>query len=254
MDFEAPDWRLLHSSLARRRRFAFCPVGYYLYHVPGRDGYGNHPDDWLYKLYAANHKISASAWVISLWRRSLREYYCASGSFRKRRLGSFVRGAFEREFNLLENGAYRSDPKTVNSVIELEDNIFNSSYFYNSASLRLDGLINAFQAQDVSLMLAQTPMLDFRYTGGIWAWTLGGVNFSLIPDVVWTANCRLHILDMNSYAFEQEQTASATLFRVYALRFMRIAPEFVDVYNFDPVRLTCSKVADHDDFNTLIRQ
>ena len=256
MEFEAPDWKALHSSLARRKRFSFCPVGYYLYHVPGRDGYAGSMEDWQYKVYAAKHCISGGSFAVALWRRAVREYFTPGANFRKRKLENFFRTAFEHDFSLLESAAYKRDPKIVPQVFELSENIYSGEYFYNTALLTLNNIYNSFVKNDLYLELLKTPLLDFRNNDLLWQWQLGGVIFSNAPDLVWKENNTLQILDMNTYAFPQDRSRAAMLYRVYVLRFMGIAPEQVTVNFFDP--LSCSWLEDRngdaEDFTTVFRQ
>ena len=236
MEFEAPDWKALHSSLARRKRFNFCPVGYYLFHVPGRDGYAACNSDWQYKLYAAKHCLTGSSWVITLFRECVRNYFRPGADFRKKTLLMYVKRVFEQRFNLLVMGAFRDDPKTVNSVYELEEKIFSLEYFYNKAQLELNNISNEFFAGELYLHLLKTPALDFRHAETLWQWQLGGLNFVTVPDLVWKENNTLQILDMNCYSLPQEQMRQVLLYKVYARRFMQISPDAVVVNFFDPVR------------------
>ena len=236
MEFEAPDWKALHSSIARRKRFSFCPVGYYLFHVPGRDGYAACRSDWQYKIYAAKHCLRASSWVTALFRESVRNFFRPGSDFRKKPLQVYLKKAFERRFDLLVKGAFHDDPKIVNSVYELEEKIFSPEYFYNKAQLELNNISNEFIAGELYLHLLKTPVMDFRCNEILWQWQLGGLNFSTMPDLVWKENNTLQILDMNCYAFEQEKMRQALLYKVYIRRFMQISPSAVQVNFFDPVR------------------
>ena len=235
MDFEAPAWEALHSSLARRKRFNFCPVGYYLFHVPDRDGYAGCNGDWQYEIYAAKHCLHSRSWVIALFREGVRNFFRPGVDFRKKTLLFYLRRAFEKNFNLLEMGSFRDDPKTVNSVYELEEKIFSLEHFYNIAQLELNDIVNSFTAGELYLRLLKTPVLDFRHAETLWQWHLGGLNFVTVPDLVWKENNTLQILDMNSYTFPQEQMRQALLYKVYVCRFMQIAPSAVRVNFFDPV-------------------
>ena len=230
MEFEAPDWRRLHSSLSRRRRFAFCPVGYYLHHVPGRDGYAEYADDWQYKIYAAKHMHSASGWVRSLFRGSLHKYFRAGTDFRRRNFADYLRAAFERRYNLLVPRAFEQDPKIVESVLEIERRLWSVDEFYERALYELNHLANTFMASWLFTELLQIPLLDFRDTESCWnPWQLGGVNFFNPPDLVWKKDRTLQILDLNKYFFEYEQQRAVLLYKVYASRFMSIAPEHLQV-------------------------
>ena len=233
MDFEAPDWKALHSSLSRRRRFAFCPVGYYLYHVAGRDGYADHPDDWRYMVYCAKHCISADAWVKNLFRRAAGEFFRKGSDFRKNTFPVFVRRSFERDFTLLERCEFLSDPKIVNSVVEIESGALAINSFYEQALLKLNELIDALSRQDFFEKLCRLPMVDFVVENNILCWQLGGVNFCNTPDLMYHADNQLNILDMNSYSYTQEQLRSAALLRAYCWRFRRIPPENVNIINLD---------------------
>lgn len=253
MDFEAPDWKVLHSSLARRKRFSFCPVGYYLYHVPGRDGYAGVMEDWQYKVYAAKHCISGQGFVIGLWRKAVREFFTPGVNFRRRKLENFLRTTFERDFNLLEQGAYERDPKIVPQVFELSENIFSTEQFYDRSLLALNNIYNSFIDNGIYLTLLKTPMLDFRNSDLVWQWQLGGVIFSNAPDLVWKENNTLQIVDMNSYMFQQDRRRAAMLYRVYVRRFMNIAPEMVAVNFFDPLsgEWQTDEGGDGEDFGTV---
>ncbi len=254
-DFEAPDWRALHSSLARRKRFAFCPVGYYLYHVPGRDGYAGYPGSWRYWLYTAKHRVSAAGWIMDMWRRSVSGYYLPGVNFRRRKLTSFIRSNFEREFGLLENGSYLTDPKLVKQVIELDEKIFNFQYFYDWSLHELDQLTEFFCRCSLYERLQQLPMLNFRNCRDDFQWQLGGVNFYQHPDVVWRDRNMLEILDMNSYSHAQERLRTAELYRVYAVRFMHIPESAVRVHFICPCREEYMQINESDeDFTQLFRQ
>ena len=237
MEFEAPDWKTLHSSSARRKRFSFCPVGYYLYHVAGRDGYAAHCNDWQYQIYAAKHCMRSASWVIALFRACVRDFFRPGWEFRKKSLEYCLKKRFERQFNLLEQREYQTDPKIVNSVFELNEKIYSSEYFYNKAQLLLNELYNNFIAGELYLRLLKTPVLDFRHDETLWQWQLGGVNFATVPDLVWKENNTLQILDMNTYSMPQEQARQIMLYKVYVRRFMQIAPDAVKVNFFDPVQM-----------------
>lgn len=237
MEFEAPDWRLPHSSLSRRRRFAFCPVGYYLYHVPGRDGYGAYPADWHYKLYCAKHRTHRLSWVRSLFRQAVREYFQSGDNLRKRKLENFIRSRFEREFALLVRQAYKSDPKLVAAVIELEEKIITEEYFYDSVLYELNNLCWHFQQSAVWRDLISRSALDFNFDRSVFRWQLGGINFVNEPDLLWSRGGKLCVLDMNSFDYPQEQTRAVELYCACICRFMRIKPEAVQVYCFDMQRL-----------------
>ena len=256
MDFEAPDWQALLSSVSRRRRFAFCPVGYYLYHVPGRDGYAGHREDWHYRLYAAKHQLSASAWGIELWRRSIRNYFLRNSGVRRRKLENFLRSCFEREFNLLEQRAFENDPKLVHAVLEIESGKLSLQQFYDRSLLQMSNLLAMFSAHDIYPELLSLPLPDFRDIESCWQpWQIGGVTFYNPPDLLWKRNNSLQILDMTSYAFEQERSRAAELFKAYIYCFMHIAPEAVQV-NFLDLRsgeLVCNIACD-EDFGTMYRQ
>lgn len=230
MDFEAPDWRSLHSSLSRRRRFAFCPVGYYLHHVPGRDGYASYAEEWHYKIYVAKHIHSAAGWVRNLFRESLRKYFQPGNDFRRRKFPDCLRAAFERRYNLLVPRAFELDPKIVEAVLEIERGIWNVDEFYERALYELNHLANTFTASWLFTELLQVPVLDFRDPEVCWQpWQLGGVGFYNPPDLVWKKDRTLQILDLNKYFFEYEQQRAVLLYKVYASRFMSIAPAQVQV-------------------------
>ena len=255
IEFEAPDWKALHSSLARRKRFSFCPVGYYLYHVPGRDGYAACSSDWQYKIYAAKHCMHAESWVIALFRESLRKFFRPGADFRKKTLEYWLKRSFEYKFNLLEQGAFRSDPKIVNSVWELNEKIYSAEYFYNKAQLELNNICSCFTAGEIYLRLLKTPVLDFRHEETLWQWQLGGLNFATVPDLVWKENNTLQILDMNCYTMPQEIARQVVLYKVYVRRFMQIAPAAVKVNFFDPVKLEYLSGEDlnEEDFSVIFR-
>ena len=255
MDFEAPDWKALHSSLSRRRRFGFCPVGYYLFHVAGRDGYAAHCSDWQYKIYAAKHCLRSASWVVALFRECLRNFFRPGVDFRRKTLDFYLKRAFEKKFNLLEQRAFEIDPKIVNSVFELNEKIFSFEYFYNKAQLELNNLYNNFTAGELYLRLLKTPVLDFRSEETLWQWQLGGVNFATVPDLIWKENNSLQILDMNTYSMPQEQSRQMMLYKVYVKRFMQIAPEAVHVNFFDPVQMVFTGKLPYpeEDFSNIFR-
>ena len=255
MDFEAPDWKALHSSLSRRKRFAFCPVGYYLFHAAGRDGYAAHCSDWQYKIYAAKHCLRCSSWVVALFRETVRNFFRPGMDFRRRTLDFYLKRAFEKKFNQLEQGLFKVDPKIVNSVFELNEKIFSSEHFYNKAQLELNNIYNKFTAGELYLRLLKTPVLDFRREDTLWQWQLGGVNFSTVPDLAWKENNTLQILDMNTYSMPQEQSRQTVLYKVYVRRFMQIAPAAVKVNFFDPVQMVFAdnNLYPEEDFGNIFR-
>ena len=255
MEFEAPDWKALHCSLSRRKRFSFCPVGYYLFHVPGRDGYAACCSDWLYQVYAAKHCMHCSSWVIALFRECVRGFFRPGWEFRKKPLDFCLKRSFERQFNLLDQAAYKADPKIVNSVFELNEKIYSSEYFYNKAQLQLNELYNRFSSGNLYLRLLKTPPLDFRSEESLWQWQLGGVNFATVPDLVWKENNTLQILDMNTYSYPQEQSRQVVLYKVYVSRFMQIAPDLVNVNFFDPVQMVFTEDPPYpeEDFSGIFR-
>jgi len=233
-EFEAPDWKLLYSSLARRRRFAFCPVGYYLYHVPGRDGYAEHADSWRYGLYCAKHALPWTSFLKMLFRQGIRDFYRPGRNFRRGKLEDFLRRSFEHKFALLESRAFEDDPKVVPAVIELEERIFNSQKFYERMLWELHELTGKFLNSDLYGELTRIPWLDFYCEEPMWSWQLGGVIFNQMPELVWKFGNTLQILDMNSYLWDQERSRATTLSKVYCWRFMRIPPEAVQVNFYDP--------------------
>lgn len=234
MEFEAPDWKLLYSSLSRKKRFAFCPVGYYLHHVAGRDGYAGMPDEWHYRVYAAKHILAGKSWCKALFRECVREFFTPGANFRKRKFENFLRAAFERKFTLLESGAYRDDPKTVNAVLEIEERRWNTADFYEQALYILDKLSSKFTAGKLFVELLKTPVLDFRSRGeNFYQWQLGGVVFYNPPDLVWKCNNKLRILDLNSYTFEQERDRAAMLYKVYVCKFYSVSAADTDVLHYD---------------------
>ena len=256
MDFEAPDWRALHSSVARRRRFAFCPVGYYLYHVAGRDGYAAYSEDWHYRVYAAKHQLSASAWGIELWRRNVRNYFRSGSGSRRRKLETFLRSAFEREFNLLEQRAFERDPKLVHAVREIEDNTISLQQFYEQKLLQLNNIYSAFAQSPLYGELMRLPLSDFRDVESSWQpWQLGSVNFYNPPDLLWKRDRSLQILDMTTYAFRQEQQRAVDLFRTYVYCFMHIPSAAAEVIFFDPSNgeWSCGE-SSGEDFGDIFRQ
>lgn len=236
MEFEAPDWRALHSSLARRRRFAFCPVGYYLHHVPGRDGYANQAGEWHYQLYAAKHRMSAEAWVKNFFRSEVKKFFSFSSNFRRGRFDVVVRRNFEFAFGKLESGSFYRDPKIVPAVMELENGLLSADDFYARARFELNNMSSEFLQCVFQDELSKLPQSNFNYGNSSFCWQLGGVNFVCVPDLVWRNGDTLRIMDMNSYAYSQERMRQAELFRVYCWRFMQIAPEKVEVINLDPCR------------------
>ena len=233
LEFEAPDWRQLHSSLARRRRFAFCPVAYYLYHVPGRDGYADMPGSWRNELYCAKHELSSKGWVWEFFRRSLHKYYQPKAGFRHNKFADFLKEHFEYEFTLLENGEYEHDPKIVHRVTELYNNSMTPEDFYDLALLQLKQLLEHWLNTPLYNLLNKLPMLNFRLEPDGFCWQLGSVNFVTAPDLLWTAEGKFNVLDLNSYCSSEEQLRHGELFRAYIWRFMRIAPELVAVHNYD---------------------
>lgn len=253
MEFEAPDWKALHSSLARRRRFAFCPVGYYLYHVAGRDGYAEHPDDWHYMVYCAKHCVTASGWIKGVFRKYVSSYFLQGSDYRKKNLQLFLSRNFERDFTLLMRCEFLSDPKIVSNVVELELKKLSINEFYDRAQLELNDLYNSFIRQDFAASLERVPLVDIVCGNDI-CWQLGGVNFSSMPEVIWHGGNQLNILDMNSYAYEQERERSGELFRAYCWRFRHIPPEKVRVINFDLFRRETYYVeSSGEDFTAIFR-
>jgi hypothetical protein len=119
----------------------------------------------------------------------------------------------------------------------------------------LNELYNDFTAGELYLHLLKTPPLDFRSEETLWQWQLGGVNFATVPDLVWKENNTLQILDMNTYSMPQEQARQSVLYKVYAWRFMHIAPEVVNVNFFDPVRRCFDTSAGYpeEDFGNIFR-
>lgn len=255
MEFEAPDWRALHSSLSRRRRFAFCPVGYYLYHVPGRDGYAEHPDDWAYKVYAAKHVISAASWVTAVFRTALRDYFRMGTNFRRRKFENAVRAVFEHRFNELQQRHFELDPKIVPAVLEIECGVLSGEDFYDRALYQLNDAVNAFMQSWVFSELMTIPMLDFRAVESSWQpWQLGGINFFNPPDLIWKSSRSLHILDLNRYFFEYELADAALLYRVYAARFMSIPAASVLVNFWNRENEIQSGCESDPDLRTLFQQ
>lgn len=234
MPFEAPDWKLLYSSLSRRRRFAFCPVGYYLHYVAGRDGYGESRSDTAYKLYAAKFRMHWQQWVFALFREGVRDFFTPGNNFRRKTLSYHIGHIFEKKFALLENGAYLQDPKFVNAVIEIDDKILSPDKFYERGLYELNDLTVKFTAGELFLRLLKSPALSFRNVENSFkTWQLGGVIFYQQPDLVWEENSRLFILDMNFYHSAQERSRAEMLYKVYINRFMHIAVEAVQVVFFD---------------------
>ena len=255
IEFEAPDWHALHSSLGRRRRFAFCPVGYYLYHVPGRDGYNNHPDDWHWQLYCAKHAVRADGYGRRIFRKLLRRYFEPGADFRRRKFDNFIRHGWEQEFALLESNVAASDPKLVDTLIEGDREDFSLYNFYDQVCFELDQMITAFRTGGCFEDLQKQPLIAFRSTSDSFRWQLGGVNFSAVPDLVWTQDNQLHVLDMNSYDYEEERIRQAELFRVYIYSFMHIALSAVQIDHFDLQKLIWSVVpASGEDFTKVFHQ
>ena len=233
-EFEAPDWRALHSSLARRKRFAFCPVGYYLYHVPGRDGYAGHSDSWRYKLYCAKHALSKNGFCQALFRQGVRDFFRPGKDFRREKFEKFLRRKFEHQFSLLENQAFADDPKLVPSIIELNEKLLDPESIYEQSLFVLNDLTGKFLSSELFCNLSQIPLLDFYYEEKIWSWQLGGVIFTQQPDLVWKSGQYLYLLDMNHYSHLQEQARAGLLYKVYCLRFMHIPPEAVKIIFYTP--------------------
>ncbi len=232
-EFEAPDWRALHSSLSRRKRFNFCPVGYYLYHVPGRDGYGNHPDEWHYRLYCAKHIVSADAWVKNLFIESVKSYFSPAKENRRGKFSACLRRAFEHNISLLENGSFHQDPKIVSQIIELEFEADAPTDWYDKLLWKISEMGQCFEASRVFSELSQVKPLEFYCNNEPWAWQLGGINFLQNPVLVWRSGGKLNILDMSNYEYEQQRSRGGLLYRVYCHRFMQIAPELVRIVNYD---------------------
>ncbi|MBO5721683.1 MAG: hypothetical protein J6S19_01095 [Lentisphaeria bacterium] len=256
MEFEAPDWKLLYSSLSRKKRFAFCPVGYYLHHVAGRDGYAGVQDEWCYRVYAAKHILAGKSWCRALFRESVREFFTPGANFRKRKFENFLRAAFERKFTLLESGAYRVDPKTVNAVLEIEDHRWNTADFYEQALYWLNDWCSKFTAEKLFFELLKTPLLDFRIRGqNFYQWQLGGVVFYNPPELVWKNTGRLRVLDMNSYTFKQERDRAAMLYKVYICKFYSVSASDEDVLHYNLCTGTAETVENSDEnFEDVFRK
>ena len=255
IEFEAPDWQALHSSLSRRRRFAFCPVGYYLYHVPGRDGYDNHPDDWHWQIYCAKHAVTARGWVEQLFRKAVRSYFTPGDNFRHKKFANFVRVCFEKDFSLLESNAAVDDPKVVPEVINGQNHDFSLYDFYDQAVFDLNNMISSFSQTALFEDLYKQPYSAFRNISDAFRWQLGGVNFSAVPDLVWSSDSLLNVLDMNQYGYAEERIRQAELFRVYIYSFMQIAPARVAVYNFDLQKFSLIAVpSPEEDFTQVFQQ
>ena len=163
-EFEAPDWRALHYSLARRRRFAFCPVGYYLFHVPGRDGYANERSEWHYELYAAKHRVRAGTWINNFFRNAVKKYFSFSSDFRRGSFDKMVFRDFERAFIALENREYLQDPKIVHAIIELETNDLARDDFYEQSRLILNEMIGHFTQSFFWEELCKIAQNNFNYS------------------------------------------------------------------------------------------
>ncbi len=255
MDFEAPDWRVSHSSAARRKRFAFCPVGYYLHHVPGRDGYAAPPGSWRRALYEAKFRIPCAVWVKSVWTRSLRDFYRMGGNPRRWTLKALAQRLLDREMGMLERGEYRADPKLAPAILELENRIYSAEQLYTRAGGLLGDMLNRWENSDYPRRLNGVAPLDFRLDEPYWLWQLGGVNFLLAPVLVWVADRRLQILDCTGYDFEQEQLRTADLYRVYGWRFLGIEPAAVAVEFYDPQLGTARAGTESGaDFAVMFRQ
>ena len=233
-EFEAPDWRALHSSAARRKRFGFCPVGYFLYHVSGRDGYGGIAEDWEYKLYAAKHEVRAAGWISLLWREALRRYFTPGWDFRRGRFDRWVRRNFELRFTDLENQSYLLDPKIVPSVFELTENIFSIDHFYDLVLTELINRCNVFMNSGLAAELMQIPLLDFKQVDDLRCWRLGNINFVNSFDLIWRSGRQLRILDLSQHSYAQEQQRAADLYRVCMVRFLGLSPAQVNVNFLDP--------------------
>ncbi|MPM20645.1 hypothetical protein SDC9_67080 [bioreactor metagenome] len=234
MDFEAPDWRNLFSSNARRKRFRFCPVGYYLYHVAGRDGYAETRDDWHYQLYCAKFMLPLDAWNRRFFRAALREFYRPGGNPRKLPLPVLATGMMEREMLMLERGEHRRDPKLAAAILEVELGHLRLAEACGWARGELERMLALFAGSELPEYLSGVARFDFWPDEGPLRFELGRVGFLLAPDLVWRDGGRLGVLDCGAYATEQEKERTAELFRAYALSRRSLAPEVVRFGFYDP--------------------
>lgn len=247
MDFEAPDWRNLYSSNARRKRFRFCPVGYYLYHVAGRDGYAEHPDDWRHRLYCAKFMVPLAAWSRRLWRTALREFYRPGGNPRRLPHAALAAGMLERELLILERGEHRRDPKLAAAILEVERGVLGFDAACAKVRGEMERMMAVFAASALPAVLGRIAPADFWPENEPLRFTLGNVEFLLNPDLVWRDRGRLIVLDCEGYALEQERTRTAELFRAYALSRRSLVPEAIRMEYYDPAAGTLTADAGTDE-------
>lgn len=185
----------------------------------------------------------------------MREYFEPGENFRCRKFINFVRSGLEREFALLESGVGISDPGAAATLIDGEREDFSLYDFYDQVCWELEQMSSAFMAGSCFEDLQKQPLIAFRSTADSFRWQLGGVNFSAVPDLVWSQDNQLHVLDMNRYDYAEEALRQAELFRVYIYSFMHIAPGNVQVDHFDLQKFAWSVIPESgEDFTHVFHQ
>ena len=259
MDFEAPDKLALYSSNARRKRFYFCPVGYWLFHAEGQDGYLAEPESWKFLLYRAKFMIPLAAWSKSIFRRSLREFYPAAAQWRNADFAVRTRALLEREFLCLERGEHRRDPKIAAAIMEVEHGVLSLSAAYDRLCGELDAMLRSWRESGPAEELRSAAPEKFRNpTGEPLSFPLGGVTFLMAPDLVWRDARCLNMLDCGRFAMDEDRKRSAALFRAFAFRHWAIPPERVRCCFYDPAdgrpHWDDGEGEDDRDFAELFRQ
>lgn len=237
MEFEAPDPGGLYWSGSRRKRFAFCPAGYYLYHLAARDGYDFPPGSREFRLYCAKFTVPLAAWSRGIFRKALRMTYLPGGNPRGLPLETLADGLLEREFFRIERGEHRSDPKLAAAILEVEQGRCTLEDAYARLSGDLKAILEKFRSSALPAMLAAVDPADLRNRDDApVAFTLGAVTFPLAFDLVWRDRDRLRLLDLTALRTAEEEHRLTTLALFWCRKCCSVAPDRVEIDFYDVER------------------
>jgi len=234
MFFEAPDPGGLHWSQARRKRFNFCPAGYYLYHLAARDGYAALPGSREFRLYCAKFMMPVSAWGRGLFRKTLRRCWIPGGNPRRLPFAMLVWKTLERDFFRLERGEHHIDPKLAQALLEVEHGFCTLSAAYDRLCGELRAMLENFYASGLAETLDAVDPTDFRNRADEpVAFALGQVTLQLMPDLVWRDRDRLRVLDLTVLRSDEEENRLAALYLFWSRKCCSVAPERVKIEFYD---------------------